>query len=98
MNKKVIIVIAALLVVGGGAGAYFFLSEGAPAKSGRKASVGYFEPPEDGVTVTDPVSNTTCKKTYSTKSAVFEQKTYYFCCAHCPSTFVADAAKYSDPL
>ncbi|MEE2901693.1 MAG: hypothetical protein VYC39_05155 [Myxococcota bacterium] len=97
MNKKVIIAVAALLVVGGGAGAYFFLAGDSP-KEGPRAKVGYIEPPEDGVTVTDPVSKTTCKKTFSTRSAVYEQKTYYFCCAHCPSAFVVDAAKYSDPI
>jgi|GEM_PF-5204821 len=97
MNKKIIIAVAALFIVGGGAGAYFFLAGGS-AKSGSRTKVGFIEPPEDGVTITDPVSNTTCKKTFSTRSAVYEEKTYYFCCAHCPSTFVADTAKYSDPM
>lgn len=97
MNKKIIIAAAALLVVGGGAGAYFFMGDNAQ-KSGKKVSAGFFEPPEDGVEVIDPVSKTKCKKTYSTRSAIYEQKTYYFCCAHCPAAFVADAAKYSDEL
>ena len=54
MNKKIIIAVAGLLVVGGGAGAYFFLS-GASPKEGPRAKVGFVEPPEDGVIVTDPV-------------------------------------------
>ena len=96
MNKKVIIAAAALLVIGGGAAAFFIFGSN---DSGIVAAPtrGYVEPPDDGTEVTDPVTNTKCKKTFETKSAVYEQKTYYFCCPHCPTQFLADMTKFADP-
>ena len=96
MNKKILIAAAALLVVGGGAGAYFFLAGSTDSSLAARPERGFIEPPDDGTEVTDPVTNIRCKKTFKTKSAVYEQKTYYFCCPNCPSQFLADMTKFAD--
>jgi YHS domain-containing protein len=97
MKKKIIIAVAAVLVVGGAAGAYFFVVAPANSELAGRPDNGYVEPPDDGTEVTDPVTNATCRKTFKTKSAVHEQKTYYFCCPHCPTSFLSDTDKYADP-
>lgn len=57
------------------------------ACSGSRGDTGYAAPPPDGTMVTCPVSGEKCEKTPLTPAAVFESKTYYFCCADCPRRF-----------
>ena len=62
----------------------FCFAAGCPAKTG---DVGFTNPPPDGTMVFCPVSGAECEKTPLTPAAVFESKTYYFCCAECPKRF-----------
>jgi YHS domain-containing protein len=70
------------------------LGSGCPARgSGRR---GYAEPPPDGTEVTCPVSGDRCKKNPATPSAVYEMRTYYFCCDDCPKRFAEAPERYGD--
>jgi len=62
----------------------------------QKEARGFASPPPDGTMVTCPVSGERCAKTPLTPAAVFEMKTYYFCCEDCPRSFRADPARYAD--
>jgi YHS domain-containing protein len=96
MKKKIIIAAAVLLLGGGGAGAYFFMIAPGSEEIMVAPVRGYTDPPDDGTEVTDPVMKKACKKTFWTESAVFEQKTYYFCCPVCPGQFLRAPEKYAD--
>lgn len=50
---------------------------------------GYLEPPPDGARVRCPVSGQACTKDGLTEAAVWEGRTYYFCCADCRTQFLA---------
>jgi YHS domain-containing protein len=58
---------------------------------------GYEEPPPDGTIVTCPVSRTRCTKTPATAAAVYEMRTYYFCCDDCPKRFAEAPERYAAP-
>lgn len=57
---------------------------------------GYEEPPPDGAMITCPVSGERCAKTAATPSAIYEMRTYYFCCDDCPKRFVQAPERYAD--
>lgn len=61
-----------------------------------KDPVGFVEPPADGARVTDPVTRKTCDKTPTTPSAVFEERSYYFCAPESAARFRQDMARYAD--
>jgi YHS domain-containing protein len=58
---------------------------------------GYVEPPPDGTVVTCPVSRKQCTKTPATPAAIYEMRTYYFCCDDCPARFAAAPERYATP-
>jgi YHS domain-containing protein len=62
---------------------------------GKRTDAGFTAPPPDGARVTCPVSGERCTKTPLTPAAVFEMKTYYFCCEDCPTRFRADPGRYA---
>jgi xanthine dehydrogenase accessory factor len=57
----------------------------------RHARVPQAAPPEEAV---DPVCGMTVSVEGTAASAEHEGTTYYFCCAHCRTAFLADPAKY----
>lgn len=63
----------------------------------KKVPHGYKEPPEDGVTITCPVTGTQCEKLPTTPSAVFAAKTYYFCDEAAHARFVESPERFADP-
>jgi YHS domain-containing protein len=66
----------------------------AAACPGAKGDAGFTTPPPDGTKIRDVVSGEECEKTPLTQAAVFESKTYYFCCADCPRRFREAPARF----
>lgn len=86
----------------GGLRVAFSLALGASLLSGcpstPKAPTGHALPPADGVIVTCPVSRASCQKGSETPSAIYESRTYYFCCPECPKRFAEEPARYADVI
>ncbi|MCC7380536.1 MAG: hypothetical protein IT384_01800 [Deltaproteobacteria bacterium] len=62
----------------------------------RAAPVGFAEPPEDGVEIRCPVTGDRCPKDPATPSAVFANRTYYFCTPEAHARFLEAPARHAD--
>lgn len=63
----------------------------------RHDPTGWTDPPADGAEVSCPVLRKRCVKTPETPSAVFEERTYYFCGPDERARFLADPKAFADP-
>lgn len=62
----------------------------------KRGPFGFLEPAPDGTHVTCPITGETCTKTPETASAVYDERTYYFCTPAAWDRFQADPGRYAD--